>query len=199
MHGVDIGRKLSTLEVDYLSRSNFGFVARYLDGTRGASAKAMNNDEVSVILSRRLGIVPVFQKSANFPGYFTGPQGQIDGADARADAIALSMPLGFPIPFAVDRDVVGDPGSQLVDYFNGVFSGLDGAFVAGVYGEYDVVKFARENFPALGFFWQTYAWSAAKVYVPADVFQHANGVPLMGGSLIVDLNSAATPPRWRIA
>lgn len=196
MHGIDIGRKLSLDEINYLAGSNFGFVARYLDGSRGASPKSLNTDEVAAILSRRLGIVPVFEISG---AVFTGAQGLSDGLAARADALALSMPLGFPIPFAVDVDVVGDPGNTLVDYFNGVFQGLDGAYTAGVYGEYDVCRFARENFPALGYFWQTYAWSAGKVYAPADVLQHANGVSLMGGQLVVDLNSAPTPPRWRIA
>ena len=196
MHGIDIGRRLSIEEIDYLARSNFGFVARYVDGGGTANPKCLTSDEVAALLSRRLGIIPVFEIGGNV---FTGTQGLSDGRGARRDLLALGYPLGLPIPFAVDVDVVGDPGNQLVDYFNGVFEGLDGAYTAGVYGEYDVCKFARENFPALGYFWQTYAWSAGRIYAPADCFQHANGVDLMGGQLRVDLNSAATPPRWRIA
>ena len=198
MHGIDIGRKLNLDEVNYLAASNFGFVARYISGDP-ANPKNMNSDEVAAILSRRLGIVPVFQNSANFSGYFTRAQGVADGQAARAALIALSCPLGLPVCFAVDFNTAGGDIPALTEYFNGVFEGLDGAYVAGVYGEYDLMKFARENFPALGFFWQTYAWSAAQVYAPADVLQHANGVALMQGQLICDLNSAATPPRWRIA
>lgn len=195
MHGIDIGRRLTIQEVDYLAGSNFGFVARYVDGSRGANPKCLNNDEVAAILSRRLAIVPVFETTGAGPWDFS--TGLSHGGGARSDLIGLSMPLGFPVPFAVDEGAVS--GGELEQYFNGVYEGLDGAYCAGVYGKYDVVKYCRENFPALGIFWQTYAWSAGGVYAPADVYQHANGVSLMRGQLVVDLNSAATPPRWRIA
>lgn len=194
-HGIDIGRRLTIEEIDYLARSNFSFVGRYVDGSRGANPKCLNNDEVAAILSRRLAIMPVFETTGAGPwDYATG---KAHGAGGRGDCLALSMPLGFPLPFAVDEGAIDGP--DLVGYFNGVYEGLDGAYCAGVYGKESVVRYCRELFPALGFFWQTYAWSAGAVYAPSDAYQHANNIALMRGQLVVDLDSAPTPLRWRIA
>ena len=197
MHGIDIGRKLTLDEIDFLRARGFGFAARYYDGSVGQSAKALSTDEVASLLSRRIGIVPVFETTGQGP--FTYDQGKLDGAAARADALAAGQPLGSAICFAVDESV--DPsqvGSALVDYCNGVFDGLDGAYLEGVYGSWSLCKWARESLPALGFFWQTYAWSAGAEYAPADVYQHANAVTLRPG-LEVDLNIARSPIAWRLA
>ncbi len=193
MHGIDVGRKLTLEEVDFLRSRGYRFVARYLDGTRGASAKALNSDEAAALLSRGFGIVLVFELGGAGP--WTFGQGTADGAAARADALALGYPLGAPICFAIDEDVAPE---QLVDYFNGVFAGLDGAYLEAVYGSWKVCKLARESYPALGFFWQTYAWSAGAEYAPADVYQHANGVTLRPG-LEVDLDIARSAIPWRLA
>lgn len=196
-HGIDIGRKLTLDEIDFLRARGFAFAARYYDGSRGQSAKALSTDEIAALLSRRIGIVPVFETTGTGP--FTYDQGKLDGAAARADALAAGQPLGSPICFAIDENV--DPvasSSMLVDYLNGIFGGLDGAYLAGLYGSWAVCKWARENAPALGFFWQTYAWSAGAEYAPADVYQHANGVTLRPG-LVVDLNIARSSVAWRVA
>jgi hypothetical protein len=192
MHGIDIARKLTLDEYTFLRSRGFSFAARYLDGTLGLSVKSLSHDEVAIAHSRGVALLPVFELGG---ATFTLAQGSMDGAAARADALALGYPLGFPIVFAIDADV--DPAT-LVDYFNGVFTGIDGAYVVGVYGSYRVCRYARENFPALGFFWQTYAWSGGLVYDAADVIQHANGVTLMPG-LVVDLDFAASPIPWRLA
>lgn len=193
--GIDIGRRLSLDEVDLLRSRGFRFAARYYAGDQ-SNPKTLTAAEIAYLLSRGFAILPVFQTSANFPGYFTYANGIADGQAARADGLALGQPLGTPICFAVDTDI-SDPSAQLTDYFNGVFAGIDGAYLIGIYGEYDVVKFARENFPALGYFWLTYAWSGGRDYIPADVFQHANGVEIAPG-LVVDVNFAADPPPWRL-
>ena len=197
MRGIDIGRKLTLEEVDLLRSRGYRFAARYLDGSKGSSAKAIDTAEAAYLLSRGFGIVLVFQTSANYAGYFTYAQGLADGQAARADALALGAPLGMPICFAVDVDVT-DPDAQLLDYVNGVFTGLDGAYQLGVYGEHAVVKHADENWPAVAYLWQTYAWSGGVYYVPSDVYQHANGVEVRPG-LIVDENKATTLPVWRLA
>lgn len=194
-HGIDIGRRLSLAEIDLLARREFGFAARYYAGD-DANPKTLTTDEIAALLSRRMGIVPVFQTSGNYSGYFSEAQGRIDGAAARADGLRRGQPLGTPILFAVDFDVQAP--DSLVHYFNGVYAGLDGAFDPGVYGEFDVVKLARESWPALVAFWQTYAWSRGEVYYAADIFQHANGVEVAPG-LVVDLNIARAPIPWRLA
>lgn len=196
MHGIDIGRRLSLDEYDLLRARGFRFVARYYAGDQN-NPKTLTSSEVAYALSRGFAIVPVFQTSANFPAYFTYPQGLADGAAARQDGLTLGQPLGTPICFAVDTDIT-DPAAQLTDYFNGVYAGMDGAYLIGVYGEYDVIRFARENFPALGYFWLTYAWSGGRDYLPADVYQHANGVTIAPG-LDVDINFAPDAPPWRLA
>lgn len=195
-HGVDIGRKLSLDEYDYLrARGDISFVARYYDGTRGASAKALSTDEVAIALSRGLAIATVFETTGAGP--WTYDQGKLDGAAARADALACGQPLGTPICAAVDKDVLGDP-AQIVGYLNGFFEGLAGAYTMGLYAEFDVIKAARESWPGVAYFWQTYAWSGGREYAPADLYQYANGVTLRPG-LVVDLNIARSPVRWRIA
>lgn len=191
MHGVDIGRRLSLDEVDFLKQRGFSFVARYYSLTPG-NPKNLITSEVAYLHSRRLGIVPVYEETGAPP--FDFATGERDGQAAKAMGLDVGQPLGSPICFAIDA---GTPG-ELVDYFNGVFQGLDGAYLAGVYGSFGVVKMARENFPALGYFWQTYAWSGGSEYEAADVYQYANGVTLRDG-LVVDLDLARSPIAWRIA
>ena len=199
MHGVDIGRRLSLDEIDLLDRREFKFAVRYYAGVGEApwtdNPKTLTSEEVAYLGARRMGIVTVFQNSGNSSSYFTYSQGLMDGKAARAFGLLLGQPLGTPIFFAVDTDF-GDP-SGLTDYFNGVYQGLDGAYDAAVYGEFDVVKFAREHFPALTAFWQTYAWSRGEVYWAADYFQHRNGYELAPG-LVVDLNTAHGEIPWRL-
>ncbi len=185
-HGVDRLVPFSVDECDFLRARGFTFAARYL--------KNLSGGEVASLLSRRLGIVPISEEGGAGP--WTYLSGKTQAATDRARALAFGCPLGSPIIFAIDTDA--DP-QTLVDYFNGVFDGLDGAYLGGVYGSYRVVKFARENFPALGCFWQTYAWSAGQVYAPADIYQHANGVTLRAGMSQVDLNTAISPIPWRLA
>lgn len=190
-HGIDIGRRLTLDEVELLRQRGYSFAARYyaLDPN---NPKCLVSAEVSYLLSRRLGIVPVFEETGAPP--FDFQTGVRDGGAAKAMGLALGQPLGTPICFAIDT---GQPG-DLTDYFNGVYQSLDGAFLAGVYGDYNVVKIARENLPGLGFFWQTYAWSAGAEYEAADIYQFANGVTVRDG-LVVDLNMARSAVPWRLA
>ena len=186
MHGVDRLTPFTVDEVDFLRERGFGFAAQYL--------KNLTGDTVAALLSRRLGIVPISEEGGHGPWTFDAGKAQAEVDRNRA--LAIGCPLGSPIPFAIDD---GAPmGPELVDFFNGVYAGLDGAYLAGIYGKHDVCKFARENFPALGFFWLTYAWSAGQDYAPADVYQHSNGVTLRPG-LVVDLNIARSPIVWRLA
>ena len=199
MHGIDIGRRLTWDEIRLLDEREFKFALRYYAGLGDqpnfGNPKTLLSEEVAFLHQRRMGIAPVFQNGSNTGAYFNGTQGLADGKAARAFGLARGQPLGTPIFFAVDMDF-GDP-AQLAHYFNGVFTGLDGKYDAAVYGEFDVVRHCRENFPALTAFWQTYAWSAQKVYWAADFFQHLNGFVVTSG-LTVDLNTAHGEIPWRL-
>lgn len=190
-HGIDIGRRLSLEEIVFLKMRGFRFAARYY-ALELDNPKTLNTDEIAGLLAHRFGIVPVFEQSGGPP--FNYIAGLRDGRAARTFGLAMGQPLGSPTCFAID--VANADG--LVDYFNGAYDGLDGAYLAGVYGSFGVVKVARENFPALGFFWQTYAWSAGAEYEAADVYQYANGVELRPG-LKVDLNISRSEIPWRLA
>lgn len=193
--GLDIGRRLTLDEIDFIRpRGGRGFrwVGRYV----GAGDKAMDTTEISGLLSRGLGILPIFELGGAGPWTLT--QGEDEGQQARTDALSVGVPLGTPlIASTIDAQV---PPDSLVDFLNGVFAGLDGAFIDGIYGDFDICERARESFPALGFFMQTYAWSGPREYAypAADVYQHANGVTLRDG-LVVDLCFAHSPIPWRMA
>lgn len=193
--GIDIGRKLSFEEIDLLHSRGYRFVARYYDGSKGTSPKALDTVEIAKLFSLRFAIVPVFETDSRNPAYYTYDQGVADGNAARSDALAIGQPLGTPIAFAVDADV--DP-SALLDYLNGAFIGLEALYLLGVYGSYKVVKYADENYPAVGFLWQTYAWSGGLYYPASNVYQHANGVPITP-TFVVDKNIATTDIPWRLA
>lgn len=195
MHGIDIGRKLTRSELATVRARGMDFIVRYLDGTRGQSSKSINGAEVAAALGEGLGIALVFQTTGQGP--FTYEQGRAHGQAARDDALALGYPLHLPIYFALDRDLLTAEIPGLVHYANGIDAGLAGDYENGLYGEYDVIVHARKNWPGVERYWQTYAWSSGQVYFAADLFQHANGFTLAPG-LVVDLNFARTPVRWRI-
>lgn len=189
-NGIDIGRALTMDEVDkIIVPRGHVFVFRYLD--------RLSTSEIAMILSRRLALGLFYERTGK--GDLTYDAGKAAGADARSLALALGVPLRCGIYDADATDVDVDPTTQgFVDRANGFFDGLDGAYVAKVYGSYRVCKFVRENFVAYGGCAQTYAWSGGQVYDPADAYQYANGVAL-SPTLTVDLVHADDLPEWRIA
>lgn len=193
--GIDIGRRLTLDEVNLLRARNIDTLFRYIGpDAQFGYAKGLDGAEVAGILSRGMGIVPIMQKTANVPGYFTAAQGAQDGADARAWLLQVGAPLGIPCIFPVDTDM-GDPGTQANVYFNAVFNGLDGAYDLGVYGEFDLIEAVAKFYGGVTYTWQTLAWSGGKISALADAYQFG---PTTIGSVVGDLNVVRTDPQWRL-
>lgn len=192
MRGVDIGRKLSLEEIEFLRARNIEVIFRYI----GPFPKATDPSEISMILSRGIGVMLIGQKTANFPGYFTPAQGAQDGADYRQWSLELGAPLGIPILFPVDTDM-SDPATEANGYFNAAYGGLDGAYDLGVYGENDLVEGVARFYGGVTYTWQTPAWSHGIVSQIADAYQFGS-LEIKPG-LVVDLNVVRTDPQWRLA
>ncbi len=187
--GIDIGRALTTDEIDgVLVPRGKVFVFRYLD--------RLSTTEIATLLSRRIAIALFYERSG--AGALTYDAGKVAGADARSLGLALGVPLRIPIYDADATDTDVDPTAPgFIDRGNGFYDGLDGAYVAGIYGSYRVCKYVDENFVAYGRACQTIAWSGGAVYAPSDAYQYAEGVKLTP-TLEVDLVHGDLP-EWRLA
>src|SRR5690606_23018578 len=101
MKGFDCATKLNATSAKNLKNAGFEYAMRYLPTS---SWKGLTKEEVKVIQKAGLKLVSIFQKSANYAGYFTRAQGRADGKEAQKHAENLGQPKGTMIYFAVDYD-----------------------------------------------------------------------------------------------
>lgn len=159
------------------------FAVRYLyqDGQGG---KGLDASELAD-LTNNGAEVPVVYESYAARAKEGRAAGQADAKTAQAALVALGLPSGMPIYFAVDYDAPeGDQGA-IDEYLRGCADviGLDRV---GVYAGYWIVKRCKENNTAK-WLWQTYAWSGGNVHPDIHLYQYRNGQDLNGA---VDFNRA---------
>lgn len=137
-------------------------VARYLfrDGDGG---KGIDPAELHALHAAGIGVV--FGYEGNSGNHLLGAsQGASDGEAARAAAADLGVPVGTPIYYACDRDVLASQMTTVMEYLHATDSG---PYPSRCYAEYDVCnRFGR---PA----WQTIAWSGGLVSPHAVLYQYA--------------------------
>lgn len=114
-----------------------GYVAvgRYY-GTPGSS-KLLTAAEAALISAAGLAIFTYFERTAG--RVLLGRNaGQLDGALAMAQAMAVGQPPGTGICFAIDQDVdMDDPAQRaaVLGYFGAAKAQLSGQYRVGVYGD----------------------------------------------------------------
>lgn len=169
------------------------FVVRYISGGHD---KDIDHAEAASLSKAGFNIALVWEwtAGASRQGF---DKGHADAKAALANAKQVGMPSGRPIYFAVDYDA--NTSAQLASvksYFNGVLSVLPKSQV-GVYGSYKVVNALKGQ---IGWFWQTYAWSAGKWSDHNNMEQYKNEVHTgWGAGVDLDYNRAKTADygQWR--
>lgn len=190
IQGFDCATKLTTKTATGLKNSGFEYAIRYLPTT---AWKGLTKEEVKAIQDAGLKLVSIFQRSANFAGYFTIAQGRADGVQAKKLAESLGQPKGTAIYFAVDYDAQPKNIGGVLAYFKGVKETLRD-YKIGVYGSYRVMNEVLQKEP-VDYYWQTYAWSYGKIADHIHFRQYKNGVTVAGVQL--DRNNIKnTPGAW---
>ncbi len=143
--------------------------------------------------------------------YFTSAQGYYDYETAVSLALAAQQPIGTPVFFAVDTDVVSDAywqsqGSpstmmhlaEVLDYFSGINQAYNdyldaytsgsgsGYYDIGVYGGYCTVSEIQGTYGMASASWQTSSWSNGSIYGDNAIYQSEHGVTQCGTNVDVD-------------
>ncbi|WP_164525523.1 DUF1906 domain-containing protein [Siminovitchia acidinfaciens] len=105
----------------------------------GNSWKTFNTAEAKAVQGAGLKLISIFQKSANYSGYFTESQGVSDGKEAERYARAVGQPEGSAIYFAVDFAAQPIHMRGILNYITGVKKTLKG-YKVGLYGSYAVMQ-----------------------------------------------------------
>ena len=152
------------------------FAVRYLypDGQGG---KGLDASELSDLTANGVE-VPVVYESYAARAKEGRAAGQADAKTAQAALVALGMPSGMPIYFAVDYDAPESDQGVIDEYLRGC-ADVIGVDRVGVYGGYWVIKRCHENGTAK-WLWQTYAWSGGNVHPENHLYQYRNGQDLNG-------------------
>lgn len=169
------------------------FVARYLshDGSKNLTASERE-------AYRKAGIeVIVIWESTGGRALEGRSAGSEDARAAYQQAVACGIPLDQdrrlkrPIYFAVDTDASAE---QVAQYFAGVAETL-GHFNSGAYGGIRVIS-GLFDARAIGYGWQTYAWSNGQWDRRAQVQQYLNGQSIDGVSVDLDRSTAVDFGQW---
>lgn len=198
--GIDTASMISTTLAAYLKANGYTFVVRYFDDSFGRSSKALKKEEIAVIQDANLGIIPVFETTGatgvddtpRGADYLTMNQGMYDAQHASAEAEQLGYPVGYPIAFAVDTDLLGDDLRSLKQYTQGLKDILVDRHPIWIYGPWDVLQFCRDfcQNEVKGFY-QAYApaWSQgrnANPFPDADIRQILNSQNMAGTAVDID-------------
>ncbi len=166
----------------HLAQQGKRFAVRYL---YPGGQKGLTPAEVHDLSSHGIGIPVVFEGGAGGAKQGHG-QGVADAHLAQAQLDTLPLDHRLPIYFAVDFDINGGNTADatanraaVLAYLEGVASVI-GLARTGVYGGYDTIEFAVAHNAAV-WLWQSYAWSAGRVFRGIHLFQYANGQ--WGGSV----------------
>lgn len=138
----DTSKPINQARAEVLIGNNIKCVGRYITpGILNGENKQVTIDEMEVLKSNDIAMVPIYQSSGDTPAYFTEAQGISDAVDAYGYATDLSLPGNSTIYFAVDYDILGgDIPSTVIPYFKGVLNTLQGkgTYRPGVYGTRNV-------------------------------------------------------------
>jgi hypothetical protein len=187
--GIDSSTPLTAATAKKIAAAGYGFAARYL--VPAGFPKRLTRAEAEVITASGMQIVSVFETTAARP---TGgaKNGNVDGAVAYHEALAIGQPKGSSIYFACDWDAGLSDYDSIEAYLRAAGSQIPG-YKVGVYGSFAVIE-AMIGRSAAECGWQTYAWSRGKKSALANIYQHQNDVSVAG--IAVDLNESYGNEGW---
>jgi hypothetical protein len=172
-----------------LKTAGVEFAGRYIGSQvrkAGRDAKWLSPSEATALHSDGLDIVLIFETSAERAD--GGRAAGLADAKTAVDELAYcGAPANSVVFFAVDFDTTVGP--LITGYFKAVAEVLGLARV-GAYGGYRVIK-ALFDAHLITYGMQTYAWSAGKWDVRAQIQQYSNGRTIGGAD--VDYNRAMKP------
>lgn len=171
----------------------FRFAGRYIGA--GTDDKQLHADEIAALNGAGLAIVSLVEGGSRgaLSGYLTGvTQGQL----ALDDVNQLGIPADRPMYAAIDWDFHAGDMAAVGQYLDGLASVI-GRERVGVYGGYQAVRWAREQWGARWLF-QTYAWSAGQWYPAAQLRQTLNGQEAAGGTVDLCLATVDDYGQWMI-
>lgn len=168
-----------------LKEAGKSFACRY--GGPGGSWKQLTAAEAKALTGAGIALV------SNAEGAADGLKGGYAAGLAWAKSAGaffkpLGMPAGRPIYLSVDFDASTGDWPALDSAFRGARDGLTPyGYEVGAYAEYDVLEHLYQV-GTVRWFWQTYAWSAGRIWRPdkLHIYQYKNGVSLDGVSVDLD-------------
>lgn len=192
-----VDESFSFLSPDYAAAHGIRLVCDYLSHDPG---KDWNAAQIKAYHQAGVGIVFLWETSANraLSGYSGG---FADGSDAAGHAQTLINQVGYKpssavsIIAAIDFDTTSGQYPVITAYMQGFKVGLAGRFLAGAYGEADILD-ALGTVIDVGF--QTYAWSRGRISARADLYQYLNGQTLDGAVVDFDriIDAAGVGAWW---
>jgi len=192
IQGVDYTDPVTPAGAAALKAAGKEYACRY--GGPGGRWKMLTAAERDALHGAGLGIV------ANAEGTEDGLLGGWDaGVSWARQALshfgALGLPPDRPVYFSVDFDCDGDKQwAAVANGLRGAASVL-GLSRIGVYGKYDVMRWARRD-GVTRWFWQTYAWSGGRWATGNHIEQYRNNVTVAGASVDLDRALVADYGQW---
>lgn len=137
----DCSTILNSNKATALYDAGYRYVGRYLTGTvGGTTSKAMTRDEIKSIFAAGLNIFPIFQEGTPSLDRYTKEEGLVEGKKAYKAALALGIPQGTIIYFAIDYDVTDAQVTYVKNYFKGInqIFNQSNFYQVGIYGPRNV-------------------------------------------------------------
>ncbi|MFE0346140.1 glycoside hydrolase domain-containing protein [Streptomyces griseoluteus] len=120
----------------------YRYVGRYINETStGGGSKILEEGELEAIFGANLRVFPIFQDNARDYANFNWSNGYDHGQLAHDQGVHFGFDRSTVIYFACDYDATDDQMSKIIDYYQGVQSGLSSRgkrYVMGVYGSRNV-------------------------------------------------------------
>ncbi|CAK1254409.1 MULTISPECIES: glycoside hydrolase domain-containing protein [Fructobacillus] len=151
--GADTSTQLTGDQVQALVNDDVNYVGRYLTGTVGVGAnkmaKNLTRPEAQLIIQAGLHLVPIYQDNTGDVSDYTFNSGLHDGSAAVRAALALGIPDGHTIYFAVDTDMTEDENNDYaIPYFQGVAQAME-SYQIGVYGTRNTCSMVSKAVPSV--------------------------------------------------
>lgn len=201
--GFDCYSQLSLNQYQQFKTEGYSFVVRYYSSID--SNKVLTKNEAQYAADAGLQLVTVYQDYNNKPEYFNYNYGVSQCNSAIEQSINAGQPATSSnkpstIYFAVEE---ASPGnillSQVQDYFKGIMDTMNKfqtedpdkrRWDIGIYGDYDIVKYVKENVNPNIFVWQTslgqgqtkYFWK----YSNFNIYQNLHNITKAG--INIDIN-----------
>lgn len=154
------------------------FAGRYFG--LGTDNKLAHVGEIAALNAVGISVFAIAEQwgDSALQGFGLGLQHAIKVQD---DMAAKGVPGDRPVYFAVDFDVQAYQWHLVYDYFSGVNSVLPLDRI-GIYGGINTMEWAKRDGLARWFF-QTYAWSAGRIFPDVHVLQYSNTHYIGGGKV----------------